>query len=376
MLAALKKIRLSPKILILVVIGLTIPGLTWGALGIFEGLVVFLANIMYILMVYVPGLIMSLVVWVFQQVVTYNEFAQEAVILKGWAVMRDVSNMFFIVVLLTIAIGTILKSSRYGYQANLRRLVLMAILINFSMTITIFFINLSQAITLTFVGAFKEAITAGFPRLMGITEALGISGAVNDQWPISQVNDLSILFRIALSGIMIIIATIVIAVFTLLFFLRIIYFAFIIILSPIAFLASTLPTARRYYEQWWSELGKYLLLGPALTFFLWLAFFMIQPDESGQQHLIGQGVKTDDINILSKVGQAVKADEMQDTLYRFFAGLVFLIGSLTLAQRLGAAGGGMAMQAQRGIAGALRSQTLGRATTLGRMSGGWLAGPG
>src|SRR3989344_1117634 len=141
----------------------------------FENFVIqLLSTGLYQLGVYLPGVALSWVVRVFGSVIVYNDFSNESVINLGWSVLRDVGNMFFIIVLLVIAIGTIVKSSRYGYQQNLRRLVLMAVLINFSKTITLFFIELSQAVTLYFVSTFSQQLDNGVPMLLGIYNMLRV----------------------------------------------------------------------------------------------------------------------------------------------------------------------------------------------------------
>ena len=53
-----------------------------------------------------------LLVWVGQ----YNEFIAAPVVTKGWVLARDVMNMFFVIVLLVIAIATILQKKELAYQ--------------------------------------------------------------------------------------------------------------------------------------------------------------------------------------------------------------------------------------------------------------------
>ena len=48
-----------------------------------------------------------------------------------WRVIRDLSNMFFIIVLIVIAFATMLKLEAYKWQRMLPKLLAMAILINF-----------------------------------------------------------------------------------------------------------------------------------------------------------------------------------------------------------------------------------------------------
>src|SRR3989344_1328903 len=231
-----------------------------------------LSQIWYLLWIYIPGWLLTLVSRVLVFILSYQNFANETIINRGWTVTRDLSNLFFIIILLVIALGTILRSSRYGYQQNLRRLVLMAILINFSKSIALFFIEVSQAVTLAFVNAFLDSLQAGFPQLLGLTPVLSLVSGTGLQ---DVVGGLSVFVQIMLGGIMMVVALIVILVITLIFLFRIIAFGFIIILAPIAFLLSAWPTGFSYYQRWWKELGNYAAVGPALAFFLWLSFSVV-----------------------------------------------------------------------------------------------------
>ena len=72
---------------------------------------------------------------IFQGVLTYNDFINAAAVVKGWAIVRDLCNMFFILILLVIAFATILRVEGYDIKKMVPKLIIMAILINFSKTI-------------------------------------------------------------------------------------------------------------------------------------------------------------------------------------------------------------------------------------------------
>ena len=98
--------------------------------------------------------IFQVTTWIFQ----YNEFIKSPAVKQGWAVVRDLCNMFFVVVLLIIAFATILRVEAYHYKKLLPRLVIMAVLINFSKTICGLFIDFRQVVMLTFVNGFANAL--------------------------------------------------------------------------------------------------------------------------------------------------------------------------------------------------------------------------
>lgn len=62
----------------------------------------------------------------------------------GWTITRDVANLFFIFILLAISIATILRYESYGVKTLLPKLILVALLINFSLPITATIVDASN----------------------------------------------------------------------------------------------------------------------------------------------------------------------------------------------------------------------------------------
>src|SRR3989338_7431568 len=74
----------------------------------------------------------------------------------GWRVTRDVANMFFVFFLLWIAIATIFGFEQYGIKQLLPKLIVTALLINFSLPIAQVVINTSSSLA----GVFKQGFDA------------------------------------------------------------------------------------------------------------------------------------------------------------------------------------------------------------------------
>ena len=89
-------------------------------------------------------------------IMTYNNFIGNPVVTAGWAIVRDTVNMFFVVVLIIIAFGTIFGHSRFKWQQQVPRLLIFAIVINFSKTLCGLMIDFGQVIMLTFANALRE----------------------------------------------------------------------------------------------------------------------------------------------------------------------------------------------------------------------------
>jgi len=60
------------------------------------------------------GSIISLILPVLINIAQFNDFTTASAVTTGWVLIRDVCNMFFIVILLVISVGTILNIESYG----------------------------------------------------------------------------------------------------------------------------------------------------------------------------------------------------------------------------------------------------------------------
>ena len=58
-----------------------------------------LGSIVYLIVQFV-GLLLALILWVFGGLINYNDFINATPVTVGWAIVRDICNMFFILILL------------------------------------------------------------------------------------------------------------------------------------------------------------------------------------------------------------------------------------------------------------------------------------
>ena len=137
------------------------------------------------------GKLLLMMVAVLIDIAQYNSFATSVVVLNGWSIVRDVANMFFILILLLIAFSTMLGIEKYDYKKHLSKLLIAAVVINFSATICGLLIDLSQVVMLTFVNGFKEAAGGNFVEALQITKFMEVNPDAGN------VNQISV----AISGI-------------------------------------------------------------------------------------------------------------------------------------------------------------------------------
>lgn len=244
--------------------------------GIFKYIGLVIAWAMHYVVAFEGWLLIKMVgilIWVAQ----YNGFIDAGPVATGWFIVRDVVNMFFILVLLIIAFGTILGIDSYSYQKTLPKLLIAAVIVNFTRTICGLLIDFSQVIMLTFVNGFSQAATGNFANAFGITEMLdySVSEGGGDQASFAQL-----VAAWLLAGILVGFALLVVIYITVILITRIVIIWVLVILSPLAFFLNAVPAGgvSKYYGQWWSKFSSQLFAGPAIAFFLWLALLSVSKD--------------------------------------------------------------------------------------------------
>lgn len=196
----------------------------------------------------------------------------------GWVIVRDVANLGFVLVIILIALATMFRIETYGVKKLLPRLIGAAILVNFSLAIAGIFIDFAQALA----GFFLDRIS-----LDPITIGTNLLGAFGPQrfWSGVDFNNIAGALTSLTSGaIMFVIGPYFITIFNLIMFLvvitlgfmlvvRFIYLSFLLIVAPLTWLFWLIPRLSGLFTQWWSKFFEWVFFAPAVSFFLYLAFF-------------------------------------------------------------------------------------------------------
>lgn len=290
------------------------------------------------------GIILVLVMQALVSVAQYSNFIGAPAIMHGWKIVRDICNMFFVLVLLIIAFATILKIENYSYKKWLPKLILMAILINFSKTICGLLIDFAQVVMLTFVNAFKDMVAGNLVSNLGITDILTLANNSAD------VGFWAIVGAYVLGLIYVLIALVVIVTMLAMLVMRIVMIWIYVVLSPAAYLMSAFPDGQKYASQWWLEFSKNLIVGPVLAFFIWLSFVSFQTQDMKKDFPVTG--PTDTKGIAEQAGISGQTDTTSaigatnastpDVFIRFIIAIGMLIGGLKISQEIGGAAGGIA----------------------------------
>ncbi|MBI5135693.1 hypothetical protein HZA86_05705 [Candidatus Uhrbacteria bacterium] len=246
-------------------------------IGIILGIILEVVSIFFkILLNMIAGSLLALL--------QFNNFSDLPQIGEVWKLMRDLANMFFIIILLLIAFGTILRVEKYNWKSTLPKLLIMAVLINFSRTIAGFIIDVSQVIMLTFynsikpindsthgVGNFQAMFAVGHDQIrFAIDSFWQFFNNLGYEGPMLVVAAEIMSFMYLVTGVSMLFTMLGMLAF------RIVALWVLVMLSPLAFFLSTFPQGEEYSSRWWKEFANNVIVGPVLAFFLWLALYVNQ----------------------------------------------------------------------------------------------------
>ena len=194
---------------------------------------------------------------------------QNSGIYLAWVIMRNISNVAFIVAFLVIVYSqlTSVGISNYGVKKMIPRLVIAAVLVNLSFTICAILLDLSNIAGYAFQDAF-----------MGIKNTISTVGENTSTWTWSEVISTAlsngalaigaITFTTELLPMLVPAATL--AGLTLLLILLIMaarqaLIIILIIISPLAFVCYLLPGTEKWFKKWRDSFLTMLVFFPAFS---------------------------------------------------------------------------------------------------------------
>ncbi|MEI6627361.1 MAG: Yip1 family protein, partial [bacterium] len=216
--------------------------------------------------VYFAGFMVGIMVKVMLWIATYNNFLNVPVVESGWVIVRDLCNNAFIIVMLLMALSTVLDQKAYHYKSILPKVIMTAILVNFSKMITGIAIDFSQILLLTFAAPLAQ--TSGQNILL---MALGLSNSL------SLTKDFvaggwGMVVALIVGLLVGTVSFVVIGVIAIMLLARLITLWFLVILSPLYFLSQMIPQLSTISKDWSSKLRANLITGPIMMFFVYLSF--------------------------------------------------------------------------------------------------------
>ena len=269
---------------------------------------------------------------------------RNAAVALGWPIARDFANIIIVLGFVAIAVATILRFKDYEAKALLVKLIIAALLVNFSLVICGLVIDASHI-------AMRNFLNTNQTFIQGVTEQFEIiDGAVGDNTVTVTSFGLTIISTLVV-GLM---RVVVYALFIMLFLFRVIALWILVILSPIAFVCYVFPITKKVWDMWWSNFIQWVIVGIPGAFFLYLS------KQIGDAQLLAPPRLPNGIpDGLEAIGQGFT------NLFMFLVPGLFLVVGFIFSLQISAMGGSVAT----GVA----SKVGGYAKAGGKWAGKWAA---
>jgi hypothetical protein len=254
-----------------------------------------------------------------------DESYRAAFAVRGWEIVRDICNIFFIIILVYVGLATVFNTSSFSPKKVLSTLIINALLINFSLFVTRVAIDVSNVVARVFYNSIEvcsgtcvDENSDGTPDNLkpGISGYTPLSEKIVSSFNPQKIFDMKVLSAatalpdngtttasgrartlttddneyaayylvVSLIAAMILFAIAMMFWKTAFFFLgRVIGLYMAMIFAPFAFLSyGNVPLVNKIkklsWQNWSGDLVKYATLAPIFVFFLYVIYSFIDTD--------------------------------------------------------------------------------------------------
>lgn len=210
-----------------------------------------------------------------QPLLTGPNFITNDLVKAGWPFVLGIANLGFVLALLFIAMLTILGLGGYNVRQALVRLLIAAILINFSLLIAGAILDVSRllmALILRLVGGVDFNNRAlGLTLVMSSQLFQDVFGIITEANNKLKLNPDASAFAVLKAMWLIAGTTLIFVILTISLLSRWLILIGLLIISPLAYLAMATPKMEHRAEQWWKMFLTYVFYGPVVAFILAIA---------------------------------------------------------------------------------------------------------
>jgi len=210
------------------------------------------------------------------------------IVTEGWKMMRNFADTFILIGLLFTGLATAFNVAGYNTKKGLLRLLVVALLINFTPVFCGVIIDGANF----FTNAFLEK---------SLTISQGWGETMGDQWASMSAslksNTGEVLGKAMVILVFDLVSTFVFLIFAALFALRYVVLWLLIIFSPLAFLAwafPDIPKVKGLFEQWWQNFISWSIIGVPAAIVIYLSDKLIQIAKMG--NLTGRSSSLEEVS--------------------------------------------------------------------------------
>ncbi len=341
-----------------------------------------LAYMMLIIASFMLWMVGGLFNWVVIKTVLQfgNYFGTSNGLLLAWSIMRDIGNIVLLFGFIFMGLATILNThsmDEFSARKALPRLIIFAILLNFSLFASQLVIDVANSFATVFM---TQAGTncAGTAEVVGGSACanVGIAGSVLQLAGVAGIWDIVNIGRIGSFlvnaqqqapvylglALFVTITAVVLLAGAIMLITRAVVLMFLMIMSPIGFAGMAIPPLQKLANEWWHKLISQAFFAPV---FILLILISLKISE-GLSGTVSGGSFTNGgrASLAAALIDGNVAGGLGPQVFVLFAVVIgFMIASLMVAKKLGAYGADFATQtAGRVVGGA----TLGSVGFIGR----------
>ncbi|MBY0110841.1 type IV secretion system protein [Patescibacteria group bacterium] len=308
-----------------------------------------------------------------------QNFGNSEGLLTAWGVLRDLGNVFLLFSFVFMGLSTILNLHDYTVKKALPKLIIFAVLLNFSLFVAEAVIDVANGVSTAIVAQSSAGLSCDTSRMPAGESAqaycarhYGVTGLVMQfsggstllnsapEWEaqgLVHVN-YSLRYAMTMAGL-VLFSTILSVVFFaagIMLIIRVVVLLIVMVTSPIGFAGMAVPFLSGLAKQWWQALIKQSLFVPVFLLIVFIGFKVV--DSSSLASALNNG----------SLSRALVTGEVSATdIFVVFALTIgFMIAALMVAQKLGAAGADFAIKTAGGA-------TYGTLAFLGRRTMGQAA---
>lgn len=283
-------------------------------------------------------------------------FGNSTGLLLAWSILRDFGNIVLLFGFVYMGIQTILNIGHFNVGKTLSRLVIFAVLLNFSLFIAEGIVDVSNALAVTVYNQTSSCDVTDFSCLVNnglaneilerasLFSALGVGGinrssgssagadataetlqSQNEDGSNYLTNPVGETLKFLGLALLVSTAAIVLFAGALLLISRAIHLTFLMVVSPIGFAGMAVPWLEKMASDWWNTLIKQAMFAPVFILLLFVSLKILD----GLDSLAGSGG-----GIASAIQAGGGAIDTGPIL--FFALVIgFLIGALLVSKNFG-----------------------------------------
>ncbi|MFH1393149.1 MAG: hypothetical protein ABIG73_02110 [Patescibacteria group bacterium] len=298
------------------------------------------------------GALFGVVLWLEAMIIDYVlsptnfPFVGAKIVQLGWGITRDIANMFFILILLVIAFATVLRIDSYTIKQLWFKVLVAALLINFSLVIAGFVIDFTQVLTTFFLkqatggGSFGTVTT----RLASSMQILNFynpqTGGIMGGLTQFGADATAAAIGIILTLVGLVVTVFVFGATAIFLIIRIIWIWFLLIIAPLAWISWILPSTSGYFKQWWDKFINWTFFAPAYAFMIYLSLSLF--DANGK--FLAGNLPSNSIKAWGEAAPGLTTIAMPAAIFQWILVIAMMFGSLIVAQKFGI---GLATNAQK-----------------------------